>query len=66
MKKILYVMTNRAGNIKTFTIRCQQNEDDSTNLELFEPLKLRGYAQQQFDRLVARGYSLSNWHVIEV
>lgn len=64
-KYILYVLTSRAGAIKSFKIRCQQFESDSTNLDLFAPDQLRGNAGQRLRNLLSRGFSLSNWHVIE-
>jgi hypothetical protein len=65
-KAIQYVMTNRAGDIKTFRIRTvQQNESDATNLELFAPDQLRGPAAVKLHSLLRRGYSMSNWHIIE-
>lgn len=66
MKYIQYVMTNRKGEVRTFKCRCQQNESDEVNTELFRPEKVRGNMQIRLRASLAKGFSLSNWHVIEL
>jgi hypothetical protein len=64
-RSILYVLVNREGKVKTFYINSiEQNESDSVNLELFSPENLRGHAQTRLRSLIAKGYSLSNWHIV--
>jgi hypothetical protein len=65
MKAIQYVMTDRKGEVKTFGVKCLDHLTDGQNLDLFAPEKLRGNAAVTLDKYLGRGFSLSNWHVIE-
>jgi hypothetical protein len=65
MKRILYLMVDRSGDVLRFSCDAMRNEDDSTNLESYRPENLQGNARDQFKKAVANGYNLSNWHVIE-
>lgn len=66
MKYIQYIMTDRKGEVKTFRVRCQQNESDDVNLELFRPEQLRGNAAVRLRSYLKEEFSLSNWHVVEI
>lgn len=63
-KRVLYIMVNQFGDVKTFSCPCHQDASDAANLYLWRPDSLRGNMQTRFQSLTEKGYSLSNWHVI--
>lgn len=64
-KYIFYILVSREGTIETKKHICQQNEPDDTNIWLFAPENLKGDISIWFKEQIARGFKLSNWHVIE-
>ena len=61
-KDILYIMCHPTGVIKTFRIRTLESD---LNLMDYEPSLLTRQHKARFNELIKRGYSLSNWHVVE-